>query len=1020
MRKVLKLLPNPMLKDYVYKHFDEITLEDFYDIINLIELPLELFKLNNTLNTNSDVLSYMLDINIYSFRYFKRIALNKVCIDKISNSNILIIEEDLINYPELLTNKSLYNKLLNIYPNTVNKLKIGLDTDITYLESINYIPNKDDLNNWKINSSKKLLSNAIKNNSSLLIYIKELDEKLVNLAISNGYIPSKEDFFINPPLKDYPILLDKAFLQDPSIIIFYKRKYLTLDKVSSALNRGYIINKKDIINNPELSYSPIFMEYAIKYNPSFILLIGDTCNINPFIVKEVLNTYNIREEDLINYPNLTRNTTIMHFLPQYKLYNAYLSKEDKINYISIYLNNDFSNNVIELPFFKQKNKLKELFNYLIIDINEEDIEVQKTYYNILNNIIDNIMYYRYIKSKNTFIYPDIVILHKDIIKSFNNIDNIINNILIFTNNKVSKEYIIDNIKRFYNIYLNTNTLSLNDTYIFCNYILNIHKNIFISNGKKILISNILEVLKLSKRKKLNIINSFKLKKITYLISIKDYNTLGISEDIFNNLLIDTKYNILNNKYIKNHNIVIDSIKLDILINKFKELGYIDNTIVSSILDITDSKVIKYIVNSFLKIKYKLINNINIDIDIISNNNINKLNYNNYLILDKNRYINNIAKLLLELDNTNIDSILDNKDILYEIRYLIPLLDIISELDINTYINILINYKRIKDKLNNNISIYNLINLANLYSTYNTIEALVLGSNITNIIGEENINIYVNYYLKMLNRYTSSIPPIYITTNNYILESGVYSDINRLLIGHIPNINSCIKLNNTAGGKTYDEVLLKDTGDVILIRDNNNRLISRILLIRRGNVINMVSNNITSYPYELYKLIANEILRQSIDDNINYVFVNCKSVDNYTNYNLLVNNDFVDKFPHADFCNTVILVGCKDNNININFEDIVIPKYIKSRKKINYSPSEEDITRLRALKLIIDKDKIILDSFDYNEYKTVILGEDWYIALKSDNTLEELVLPSNDPRTYEELEETRNNLLSDSNNRILRI
>ena len=47
-----------------------------------------------------------------------------------------------------------------------------------------------------------------------------------------------------------------------------------------------------------------------------------------------------------------------------------------------------------------------------------------------------------------------------------------------------------------------------------------------------------------------------------------------------------------------------------------------------------------------------------------------------------------------------------------------------------------------------------------------------------------------------------------------------------------------------------------------------------------------------------------------------------------------------------------------------------------------------------------------EPFYKEEYANVVCGEDWYIAIRTDGTLEELVLPSKDSRTYEEFEQMK--------------
>ena len=50
-----------------------------------------------------------------------------------------------------------------------------------------------------------------------------------------------------------------------------------------------------------------------------------------------------------------------------------------------------------------------------------------------------------------------------------------------------------------------------------------------------------------------------------------------------------------------------------------------------------------------------------------------------------------------------------------------------------------------------------------------------------------------------------------------------------------------------------------------------------------------------------------------------------------------------------------------------------------------------------------------EPFYSKEYSKTICGEDWYIAIKNDGTIEELLLPLNDSRAKEEMEQVKKSL-----------
>jgi len=97
------------------------------------------------------------------------------------------------------------------------------------------------------------------------------------------------------------------------------------------------------------------------------------------------------------------------------------------------------------------------------------------------------------------------------------------------------------------------------------------------------------------------------------------------------------------------------------------------------------------------------------------------------------------------------------------------------------------------------------------------------------------------------------------------------------------------------------------------------------------------------------------------------------------------------------------------------------RYEKVRRKINYKPTEKEINRIRALNILLEsseeKKENMARNFEQiqkNDYEKAICGEDWYIAKKTDGTIEELVLPLNDPKAIEEMKHVKLELGSVTN------
>ena len=135
-------------------------------------------------------------------------------------------------------------------------------------------------------------------------------------------------------------------------------------------------------------------------------------------------------------------------------------------------------------------------------------------------------------------------------------------------------------------------------------------------------------------------------------------------------------------------------------------------------------------------------------------------------------------------------------------------------------------------------------------------------------------------------------------------------------------SSCIDLlEQSLGTVTYKEVLTDVSDDVILIRDGSKVLKSRIFLFRRGNIVEMVTAFDEGISIDVFKQIAEQIIKQAIEnnDNIDYVFVNGESVFRKIIFDELIIYDgrFEEMLPHVDTMRSAILVGSKDvvNNSN---------------------------------------------------------------------------------------------------------
>lgn len=1060
MNRILALLPKAILKRYVLNNFSKLSKDDFFYIIKKIDIPFRYIKRNNILNKDSEILSYLLDIDKNYFEYFKKEAFSEECIKKIENSNILLELKHIDNYPFLLEREKIRENVIRNYPNLIKKLNRSQITKeiIEILENSYYIIDEEDLDKSPLFfTSDELIKRSISKNPLLILKIKEPSDELIKEALQNGYQPIKQHFIDNPNLLNSEILLMKAFENDPSMIVYFNEELL-FDIVMYAKEKGYIATEEDLIKSVYLRNNQYIMQDAIKKDPKLIRWLGKSCILEWVDILEALEDYQITKDDLYNNPELAMNFRLIALLPEFELFSLYLTEKEKTIAIQKVIKEDGFLTTDKLPFLDKRfggkveiEKLNELLTCFNISIDENNLLVQEENLQTLDKLIDAITNIRYLKNKSIFKYPDIVTLNESINQLFKNVIKnnnyelileYLNSLHSFVGNSISIDELKKDLDNFERFYIKNEVLNLEITNEFCNKILNQHRNFFMSYEKEKIIAEIKKELRLTEKKKNTILTGRKLNKIKNLIKSQNYQELGISKNEFMSEINDVINLILENKEIKKSANHIDVDFLNAIAYFFIKNGELDEEVSKVLFRECNEETRNFIRKKFEKVKLKYINIVSLNKDEleIDDSEKAKIGYNkqNYVIGDQDKAIKNLSDLLIKLDDETITKILNNKMLISEISYLLPFINLIDELNTNTFTNILANYDRIKDKISigntdNETEDYkttllkkidDVIFLANAYNSVDDLILASLGEDVINELGEINSSKYFEFYKLMMSRQSGYIPPISLKTEKYNLESGRYSDPNRLLIGKRPSYESCIDLLNSAGVETYKEVLIKDTADVILIRNKNDKLISRIFIFRRGNVIQMVSKAGENLSIDLYKKIADQIMEKAIskNDNIDYIFVNYSSSsydENCSEYNLIKDSKFVGYFPHADLSSSGFLLRSKnekEEELHLNFDAKEKIKYKPSRKKINYNPTEEEITKLRTLRIALENDhnkkeemSRNFEPFYFQEYSRALCGEDWYIAIKNNGNIEEVILPTNNIQTLFEIETIKKEL-----------
>lgn len=644
-------------------------------------------------------------------------------------------------------------------------------------------------------------------------------------------------------------------------------------------------------------------------------------------------------------------------------------------------------------------------NLFSLNNDENDINLQELYYKRLNFLIDSILEIRYRKSKNKFVFSDIADINSFLQKNFStkSLDEISSEIFNFVGSVGSIDSINSDLSFLHSIFWDKGFIDLSDTYSFCNKCLNLHRDSFFMNERNSIYNSLSNKMRFSYRVEHSLLNSIKLKQVSSLFLSEGF----IDSFLFKSRLAEFKSNLLSNKKLKDYFFLIED-SFDTIVKVFLQKGHLDIDSVKDILPLDDS-LLHYICKKFDDFKVRFVDCVSLPYDDYSLDVSNiGFNYNNYLIFDNDRYINNLVSVMSRINSSSAKRIMSNKNYLSKIVYLIAFVGLFDELSCDKFIDIMLYADSIYSDSRSVKNFYDLYCLSNKYSNINKLQCYALGNDVCSIIDTCRAHEYMDFYLDMIKRNYSYIPSVSFVHEDCLYESGVISDLNRLLIGHTAGTYSCIKL----GSSSYSDILLSDCNDVLLVKKDD-KLLSRIFIFRRGNVIQLVTNFKTKFPILVYEKICSEIISNSIDDNIDFIFVNSSSCsDKDVCYPIISDNRFVTEFPYADLFNSSIMLYGTDYNkadYSVGFKNC----YSRKRLSINFNASIDDVIRLRAFNLYINNDYDIkfLDDYYSLSFFKIIAGEDWYIILYEDGSFDEFLLDSACESSYEEIDYVKKNFLS---------
>ena len=924
----------------------------------------------------------------------------------------------------------------------------------SYINSIK----KEDLNNEIVgmleSSHFDIIDELVRLNPYIILYMKNVNEEKMKLAIESGLNITLEDFYKYNTLKKYAYLFVSFLKQDPSLIKYYIKEYINYNNSHLAVELGYIATEEDLINNPALCSSKAIMESAIKVNPMLIKYAKEDCYIESYIVKQALQSYQLTKKDFESNPSLSHASWLFNSLPEeLKMYCEFYDVHQRISKVVEAIDGKISFD--ELPFFDKRfgatmsaETAKKLCEYRLTNISE-DINSQESYLSTLSLFVNCCTNIRYKSNKRKYKFKDIVALDKIIRETIEddnderieNLKRLICNFIYpnidFDNMCIEQkklyEYVSESIDEFRKLYIEKDvTINLSLTSIFCNNILNRHRNRVISNEHKKILLELSPKLALTEKKKRLIINKLKMYTIREYINAKEFGKLGTTEVDFNNILVNIRNRILSNKKFRKKGIVITNSQFDMLDNLFRINGELDISDVYAILGKIEKTAGKFIVRKYNNIRLEMLDSIKDEeineANIMSEKEKIDFNCNNFIIVTEKRYKEALAYMLLNCSEDAIIPLLDKKNVIEKLNKILLFANICVELNKDTIKNIFNNYIKVRGIIGSNSYFGNILEklddiimLSNGYAASEGINTFILSEEVLGRLAIGLIDRYVKVYLESLKMKYTNIPVIKLKVNDKVYKMAKRWEQERLLIGRLDGY-SCIDLE-LGGEETYLETLLKPTAYALLIRDKDQEVIGRVILVRRGNTVQIIINNELKLDVDVYKNIAFQIINNSIkyDDNIDYVVINSNALDS-GDLIQITDSRFVSEFPHADLDEVVTLLLSKkqlkgeEEDYSFDFEVQPKVKYPLLRKKILFNPPESEVNRLLAIKATfegISDDQF--EPFYSKNYEKVIVGEDWFLGVTKTGEIEEFILPLGHTEAYYEIEDVKDMLRQEKEN-----
>ncbi len=688
---------------------------------------------------------------------------------------------------------------------------------------------------------------------------------------------------------------------------------------------------------------------------------------------------------------------------------------------------------------------KELEDKLKIEFDENNDDVQEEYFEIVNKIIDGLLLLRYNKFKGSdplssrIKINDFVLSHFNRIKQNNKedvLEELIEGICYFINMDYEGDKYKEIVRQIYTIYIENNrSLPPEKTNEIYKSLLNEQRDMYVSKNRKELIKRIKENIPITEKKKTLLMTMAKIKIAKTQIEFKNFEQIGATEEKIMESLKQIRFHLNNIKPFNKKESRLTEEQFDYFTHLFLTNSLDIEKILKAYPNI-QKNAIKKIISKYNQIVFPYLENIEVEEKLLDYESV-EFNHNHLKIVNQKSESENREKIIKRTSKEEKRVLLAHIEELQDILRLLPLVNLLPNdnfFNIQTFKSILLNYDRIKKAMIKQGTITKDSNFTELLNNFKEFLRLSIvyqqaDNDTISILGEERIEKitlnnkntscnsydYANTYIEMLKEEETYLPPISFKIEVegilYKIESGNNYDLDRLLLGKEVT-ESCIGPESD-GEEAFYRCLTTKSADVCLIKEaNTDTFFARIILFRLGNALIMAPiygvDGIISelYTEDFLTTLSNHIITKAKEkeDNLEYILAeNCIYIDK--KYESASSKENIEKYiPHCDISSfmKVILRNTKERNIDYKTKPQKI--YKKERRKIEVKEHnyEKEIIRLRVLnKFMTGRNETQQE--EVYIYQRVYIGQDFYIGLKEEGTIDSVVLPTNSERQKAEID-----------------